>query len=85
MVTVGPLEAHVLETVLADPELGHFSVLFRVGTEVPRVDLVSSHLDLVDILDLCDNELSNFISNDLSRNRITSRTSNWLTLSYIRP
>lgn len=51
MLDIRPLELHVLEAVLADPELGLFAVLLRVRGEVPSVDLVLSDLDLVDVFD----------------------------------
>ena len=48
---VGPFQSHVLEAVFADPEFGLFSVLFRVGREVPDVYLVFADVDLVDVFD----------------------------------
>ena len=40
--------AHVLETILADVELGEAGVLLGVGGGVPRVHLVAPHLYLLD-------------------------------------
>ena len=48
---VGGLQSHVLEAVLADPELSLLAVLLWVGREVPGVYLVFSDDDLVDVLD----------------------------------
>ena len=51
VMAVGFLHAHVLETILADPEFGHFSILFWVWTEVPGIYLVLAHLNFVNVLD----------------------------------
>ena len=37
---VGLFQPHVLDAILADPQLGLAAVLFRIGAEVPSVDLV---------------------------------------------
>ena len=44
MVSVGGLQLHVLEAVLADVEFGLLHVFLRVGREVPRVNLVPADL-----------------------------------------
>lgn len=53
VVAVSLLEPHVLEAVLADPELWHFPVLFWVGAEVPGVHFVLAHLYLVNVFHFC--------------------------------
>ena len=46
------LHAHVLETVFTDPQFWHFPILLWVGTEVPCIYLIFSHLDFVYVFDL---------------------------------
>lgn len=50
VVSEGLLVLHVFKTVLADPQLGLLSVVFRKRREVPGVDLKVPYLDLVYIL-----------------------------------
>lgn len=50
----GLLVLHVLEAVLADPQLGLFPIVLRERGEVPGVDLKVSNLDLVHVLDFSD-------------------------------
>lgn len=49
MIAIALEQAHVLEAVLADPEIGPLPVLVRVRAEVPRVDLVAANADTVDV------------------------------------
>lgn len=49
---VALLVFHILETVLAEPELGLFPIVFREWGEVPGVDFVVPNVDLVHILHL---------------------------------
>lgn len=54
VVSEGLLVLHVLEAVLADPQLGLLPVVLRERREVPGVDLKVSDLDLVHVLDFRD-------------------------------
>lgn len=54
----GLLVLHVLEAVLADPQLGLFPIILWKGREVPGVDLKVSNLDLVHVLDFSDLEVA---------------------------
>lgn len=45
----GLLVLHVLQAVLADPQLGLLAVVLRKRREVPGVDLKVSYLDLIHI------------------------------------
>lgn len=54
MMSEGLLVLHVFKAVLADPQLGLFSIVLRKRGEVPRVDLKVSYLDLVHVLHLGD-------------------------------
>ena len=51
VVAKGPLQFHVLQAILAHPQLGLLAVLIRVRREVPRVNLVLANLDFVNVLD----------------------------------
>ena len=50
---VGLLQPHVLQAILTDVQLGHLSVLLRVGAEIPGVDLEPAELHPIDEFDLC--------------------------------
>lgn len=50
----GLLVLHILEAVLADPQLGLLPIILWERREVPGVDLKVSDLDLVHVLDFSD-------------------------------
>lgn len=50
----GLLVLHILEAVLADPQLGLFPIILWEWREVPGVNLKVSDLDLVHVLDFSD-------------------------------
>lgn len=52
--TVPLLVFHVLEVVLAEPELGLFPTVFREQQEVAGIDFTVPHVDLVHMLHLGD-------------------------------
>nr|CAD7428754.1 unnamed protein product [Timema monikensis] len=47
-----PLTSHVLEAVFTDPQLGLFAVFLGVWAEIPRVNLIATNLDTVNVLHL---------------------------------
>lgn len=54
MMSEGLLVLHVLEAVLADPQLGLLPIILREWRKVPGVNLKVSNLDFVHILDFSD-------------------------------
>lgn len=58
----GLLVLHILEAVLADPQLGLLPIILWERREVPGVDLKVSDLDLVHVLDFSDLGEETFIS-----------------------
>lgn len=54
MEAVALLKLHILEAVLAEPELGLFSIVFREWGEVPGIDLIVPNVDFVYIFHLGD-------------------------------
>ena len=52
MISVSLLQSHILQTELADPQLWTFSIVLRVGGEVPGVNLELSNLYSVDVFNL---------------------------------
>lgn len=63
VVAVGLLKLHVLEAILANPELGLFPIIFWEWREIPRVNLIVPDMDFVHI----------FHFGDLKRERKTNR------------
>ena len=54
MEAVALLVFHILETVLAEPELGLFPIVLGEWGEVPGIDFVVPNVDLVHVLHLGD-------------------------------
>lgn len=54
MISEGLLILHVLQTVLANPQLGLLAVVLWKWREVPGVNLKVSYLDFVHVLDFGD-------------------------------
>ena len=54
MEAVALLVFHILETVLAEPELGLFPIVFGEWGEVPGIDFIVPNVDLVHVLHLGD-------------------------------
>lgn len=54
MISVGFVELHVLEAEFTNVKFWLFAILLGIRREIPRVDLVLSNLNFVNVLHLSD-------------------------------